>query len=494
MKKFKRRLLLGFFGVMLSLVAFVGWNTSRNSSRQIAVAPLSVLPIDINAAAARLAAGVRIPTISYDEPSRNDARRFAQLHELLERSFPVVHRTLVREVVNGSSLLYTWRGSDPALPPALLLAHQDVVPISPGTENDWLHDPFGGVVADGYLWGRGAWDDKGNLFAMLEAAEILASQGYQPLRTIYFAFGHDEEIGGGQGASAIAALLRSRGVHPEFVLDEGLLLTEGMLQGIDAPVALVGIAEKGYATLEFTALAPAGHASMPPGRSAIGSLSAALDRLQEQPVRPRVPQVVQEMFETLAPEYHGAKRIFLSNLWLFEPAVQLQLEDQAAGRAMLRTTKAFTVLSAGDKDNVIPARAQAKVNYRLLPGDTVNQVLARARAAIAGEAVGVELSSQAWDPPPVSSTDSPAYRRLARTVREVFPGAIVAPGLMIAATDSRHYTDIAQQTYRFTPVRTKPVDLARFHGTNERISLANYAEMIRFYRRLLELCAMAPEQ
>lgn len=484
-----RRLFAAVIVALLVLAAVLAFNTLRLSSRQVAVQPLPEFALDLDAAAQRLGAAIRAKTISYDDRHGEKAGAFAELQALLERSFPNAHRVLERELINDTSLLYTWRGSDAVLAPAMLLAHQDVVPVAPGTEHDWHQDPFGGAIVDGFVWGRGAWDDKGNLMAILEAVESLASEGLRPRRTLYFGFGHDEEIGGVQGAHAIAERLRGAGVKLSFVLDEGLLVTEGIVPGIDAPVALVGTAEKGYLTMDVRAEAAPGHASMPPKRTAIGSLGRALVNLEQAQMAPQVSGAARDMFETLAPEYPGIKRVLFSNLWLFEPLVRGELDRQPSGRAMLRTTTALTTIRGGEKDNVLPGRADAKVNFRILPGDSIAQVLERSRAAIADPEIRIAPSNQGWEPSPLSSTETASYRVLARTIREVFPGAIVAPGLMIAATDSRHYRDIAEATYRFTPVRAHPQDLARFHGTDERISLANYGEMIRFYRRLIEQTA-----
>jgi carboxypeptidase PM20D1 len=487
-----RRLLALALVLLLLLTGVLTWQALRQPSRQQAVAPLAPEPIDLDAAAQRLAAAVRARTISYDDHRVDNGPALLELQQLLVRSYPGVHRVLERELVNGRSLLYTWRGSDPGLAPVLLLAHQDVVPVAPGTEADWQQPPFAGKVADGYLWGRGTWDDKGNLLAILEAVERLAAQGRQPRRTLYLGFGHDEEIGGAEGAQAIAALLRARGVHLQFVLDEGLLVTEGIVPGIAAPVALIGTAEKGYLTMRVRAEATPGHASMPPARSAIGALSRALVRLEQAPAPPQFSGATRAMFETLAPELDPVKRVLFSNLWLFGPLVRHELDGQPSGRAMLRTTTALTVVHAGDKDNVLPGRAEALVNFRLLPGDTVAQVLERSRLAIDDPAITLEATAQAWEPSAVSASDGPAFTELAQTIREVFPGALVAPGLMIGATDSRRYADLAEAVYRFTPVRARSEDLARFHGTNERLALANYGEMIRFYERLIERSVLAP--
>jgi len=467
------------------LAAVVAANTLRHGSRQIEVAPVEPMRLDENAAAQRLAAAVRLRTISLDGERVAHAAEFRKLHALLKQSFPRAHAALKRETVNELSLLYTWPGSDAAEKPIMLMAHQDVVPIAHGTERDWKADPFAGEIRDGFVWGRGAWDDKANLFAIFEAVETLAVAGFRPRRTIYIVAGHDEEVGGQQGARAVAELLKSRGVQLEFVLDEGLLITEGVLKGLDKPLALIGTAEKGYLTLALGAKAVPGHSSMPPPHTAIGMLSAALARLEDRQMPAAVRGVAAEMFDTLAPEMGGLNRVLLSNLWLFGPVVKGQLEKGASTHAMLRTTTALTVVQGGNKENVLPALAEAKVNFRILPGDSIEGVMAHVKATVANDAVAVARSGHAHEPTPVSPSAAPSYRLISRTVRELFPGTVVAPGLMIAATDSRHMAPIADAVYRFSPVRARSEDLPRFHGTNERISVANHAELIRFYHRLL---------
>ncbi len=360
------------------------------------------------------------------------------------------------------------------------------MPIAPGTEKDWRHPPFDGVIADGFVWGRGSWDDKGNLYAMLEAAEALAAQGFKPKRTVYFAFGHDEEVAGTRGATAIAALLAQRKVRLDYILDEGLLITDGILQGLDKPAALIGVAEKGYATLVLTAQAVPGHSSMPPRETAIGMMSAALARLEDHRLPTRIRGAMSEMFDTLAPEMGGFNRVVLSNLWLFRPLLLKQLEKTGPTEASVRTTTALTIFNAGEKDNVLPGNATATVNFRLLPGDTQASVTDHVRSTIANPKINIAPFPGNTEPPRVTATSSDAYRALNRTIRETFPDVVVAPGLMVAATDSRHYADVADSIFRFSPVRATAEDLKRFHGTDERLSIDNYGDMIRFYRRLIE--------
>ena len=484
-----RNVAMLLLAVVVAIVAIVIGNTVNLRSRQVAATPLPKVEVDSTGAAERLAAAIRFKTISDANAPDQNADAFAKLHAHIVASFPAFHAVARREVIAKYSLLYTWEGSDPKAAPIALLAHQDVVPIAPGSEGDWQAPPFDGVIRDGFVWGRGSWDDKGSLFGILEAAEQLAKQGFKPKQTIYFAFGHDEEVSGLRGAKAIAEVLASRGVKLDFVLDEGLLILDGVLKGLTKPVALIGVAEKGYATLVLKAAATPGHSSLPPRETAIGMLSAAIAKLEQHPMPAQLRGTMLEMFDTLTPEMSPLNRVVLSNLWLFKPLLLQQLAASPTTDASIRTTTAPTIFNAGNKDNVLPANAEATVNFRLLPGDTQESVIAHVKRTIANDRITITPAPGNTDPPPVTGTASFAYRALNQTIREVFPDVLVAPGLMVAATDSRNYAAVTDKVFRFFPVRAKAEDLNRFHGTNERLSIDNYADIIRFYRRLIENAA-----
>ena len=477
-----------FIAVLLAILALgaaVAIQTWRNPSRQVTVAAAPALPIDVQAAAQRLAGGIAMRTVSSLDDAAQSNAEFDRLHAYLAAQFPKVHATLKREVVGQKALLYTWAGTDASARPVALMAHQDVVPIAPGTESKWSVEPFSGAVRDGFVWGRGTLDNKGNLFAQMEAIELLIGSGFQPRQTVYLVMGDDEEVSGLRGALPIAELLKSRGVRLDWVLDEGLLVLDGVLAGLSKPAALIGVAEKGYGTFFLSLDTAPGHSSMPPARSAIGEMSAALARLEATPMPARLQGVAGDMFGTLAPEMGGLNRVLLSNLWLTGPLVRSQLEKSPSSNAMLRTTTALTIVRAGNKDNVLPGRAEAAVNFRLLPGDTLAGVEAHLRSALGNERIVVKPYPGNAEPSPVSPTRGAGYGAIQQAVRSVFQDAVVAPGLMTAATDSRHMSLVSDAVYRFSPLRAKSEDLARFHGTDERLALSNYAEMIRFYHQLL---------
>jgi carboxypeptidase PM20D1 len=472
--------------ILLLLAAGVAANTWRQGSRQVDVAPAPPITIDEKAVAEKLAGAVRFKTVSsLTDPDLNKDQFLAQ-QEYLKQRFPRVHAMLKREVVGELSLLYTWQGKDPQAKPIAFMAHQDVVPIEPGTEAKWTSPAFGGEIKDGFVWGRGAWDDKGNLVAQMEAVEMLLASGFQPRQTVYLISGADEEVNSLRGARQIAKLLAGRKVKLDFIVDEGLFIGDGFIPGIDKPVAIVGVAEKGYLSVALKAKGTPGHSSAPPmgGKSAISVLSAALRKLDEQQLPAALEGVARESFETLAPEMSGLQRVALSNLWLFKPLVQSQLQKSAPTNSMLRTTTALTIVQAGNKDNVIPAEANAVVNFRILPGESRQSVLQHVKEVV-GEGIDVSEIPGATEPTAVSPTDAASFQLLQRTLRSLFPNVIVTPGLYTAGSDSHQFTDLSDNIYRFSPVRVKAEDLPRLHGTNERIAVSNLAELVRFYHQLI---------
>jgi carboxypeptidase PM20D1 len=481
------RRLLRFGGLaLLALLLVMVVKALATPSRQIQVEPAEGVPVDAQKVAAHLARAITFRTVSHQDPAQNDRAAFLGLHAALQEMFPRAHQVLTREVVSDLSLLYTWKGKDASKPPILLMAHMDVVPVEPGTEGDWQKPPFDGVVEGGFVWGRGAMDFKLGVVGLLSAVEALVERGHAPSRSIYLAFGHDEEIGGLQGARAIAELLTSRRVHFAYVLDEGLVVTQGIIKGIDRPIALIGLAEKGYLSVELAVESQGGHSSMPPRPTAIGILSRALARLEDHSMPARLEGPTRLMFETVAPEMPFGQRLLLSNLWLVSPVVKSVLSAAPATDALLRTTTAPTILEGSVKENVLPKRPRAIVNFRILPGDTRETVLDHIKRAVADDRVEVRaIERDARDPSPVSDASRPGYRSLERTIHQIFPNTIVAPSLVPGGTDSRHYQPLADGVYRFSPQRMSPEDRARYHGTNERLSVENLAECVRFYAQLI---------
>jgi len=482
-----KRALLTVLGLILVLVLVLVGRAVTATSLQPEVVPLTVPPVDADVAASRLAQAVRFPTIAAAEGQTFEPAPFVAYHEWVDVTFPAVRDGLLKEVVAGHSLLYTWKGMDPSLPPLLLLAHQDVVPVEESTLADWEVPPFDGVVQDGWVWGRGTMDDKVSMVAILEAVEGLWSSGFQPKRNVLLAFGHDEEVAGA-GAKAMAELLGKRGVKPQLVLDEGLAVTHGIVPGLTKPAALVGLAEKGYLSVELTVEGEGGHSSMPPPHTAVGVLAEAVTRLEANPVPARMDGPLRDMLVTLAPEMGFANKLVFRNLWLLGGVVQGQLEASYSTNASIRTTTAVTMFQGGVKANVLPQEAKAVVNFRIFPGETREDVLRHVEATVADDRIKLRpMGGIAGDPPPISTMESEGWRVLTSTVRQSFPDAVVAPGMSVGATDARRYAGLSDSIYRFSPLRLhkETGDTGRIHGTNERVSVENYGEAVRFYGQLI---------
>lgn len=468
---------------LIVLVVLV--RTARFEPHAVTAERATMVPLR-SGVAERLAGAVRIPTISHEDPARFDAAAFRELHAHLQRSFPRAHAELRREIVGEHSLLYTWAGTDQSLEPILVAGHMDVVPVEPGTESRWSQPPFAGRVDDELIWGRGAIDNKSAVVGALEAVETLLSEGFRPRRTVLLAFGHDEEVGGTRGARAIARLLEQRGVRLAMVLDEGGVIGDGLLPGVAAPTALVGIAEKGFASVELVARGSGGHSSLPPRESPIGALGAAVARLEQRQMPARLEAPTRHMFARVGPHFPAGQRVAFANLWLTRPLVLRSLEKTPATNAMVRTTTAATVFQAGTKDNVLASQARAVINFQILQGDSVAGVLRHVRDVVNDTSIDVRLTGAfSAEPSAVSNPETPSFRMLERAIASVAPDAVVAPYLVVVVADARHYAGLTGNIFRFLPLRLAPPDLARMHGTDERVAIADYELAIRLYRQLI---------
>ena len=476
-------LLLGL--VLLAVLAIGAWRLQPTSHAKLAYEPPAV---DLEAASRRLAEAVRIETISAREDTPEQLAPFLALHELLARSYPLAHQHMQREVVGGAGLLYRWPGKDPTCAPVLYAAHQDVVPVEPGSEDQWRHPPYSGDIAEDAIWGRGTIDDKGSLMALMEAAESLLASGFQPPCDVYYAFGHDEEVGGRLGARRIAALLVERGVRLDYAVDEGGAITTGAFPGLALPLATIGVAEKGYMSLTLEVKVEGGHSSMPPRQTAIGMLAAAIARLEADPFPPSLGDTQRVLLREAGSHLSFGERMVFGNLWLTAPLVERALASKPATDATLRTTTAATMLNAGVKDNVLPSEARAVVNFRIRPGETSAGVRARVVAVIDDPRVQVG-NDQQWTSEPTAPApiDDPAYRRIAAALVSVHPEGelVVAPYVVSGGTDLRNYEALTAKLYRIVALELPVAELSRVHGSNERVERAEYARMIRFYQAML---------
>lgn len=482
-----RRLLLLLVVLLVVLCGVASLRALRLSGPARASDPRVTIPVDADSVAAHLAAAVRFPTISTQDGT-TDTLAFNALHAWLEQTYPLVQQRLTREVVGGLSLFYTWPGQDTSKAPIVLMGHQDVVPVIPGTEGKWTHGAFSGDVAEGFVWGRGTLDDKVTVVAVFEAVERLLREGFTPSRTIYLAFGHDEEVGGRQGGEAMAKLYRDRRLQaPALVLDEGGAVFDSGVPGVSGPVALVGVAEKGFVSLELRVEGEGGHSSTPPRATNIGRVARAVIALEDDQFPATLDGVTRAAMETMAPAMPFSRRLALANLWLFGPLVKQSLLSTPQTAAMMRTTTAPTIFQAGAKDNVLPPTAKAVVNFRIRPGETVDGVTARVRRVIADSLVKVQAVGFRADPSPVSDYRGPSFATVATTIRQTLGSRapLVSPYLLMGGTDGRYWSPISSYVFRFNPFPFEPDALTRAHGTNERVPVKGFADGVRFYVQLL---------
>ncbi len=486
-----KKWVLGLGVAVLALGGVVGARTATFKPDAVAdgskIKVAAAAPFDAVAAASHLSQAVQFKTVSNQNAADNQTAEWGKLHAWLASTYPKTHAAMQREML-GQTLVYTWPGSDPSAQPIIVMAHQDVVPVTAGTEQDWKYQPFAGTIADGAVWGRGTVDDKGSLVALFEALEALAVQGFQPKRTIYLVSGHDEEAGG-TGAEAAAALLANRKVNALFTIDEGGLITADT-PIINGPAMMIGIAEKGYVTLRLTANSAGGHSSMPPKEIGTVNLAKAVVAINDNqfPLELRGPAA--SMIDVLGAKAGGMTKVAAANKWLLGGLITRQMAGNPSAAASLHTTIAPTMLQGSPKENVLPQSATALINYRIAPWDTSAKVLEKARAV--AKPFGVEASfteRQPGEPSPVSSATSLGWQLLVASAQAGHPGVIASPYLVVAGTDSKHMTGVSDDVYRFQAIVLRTDEVKMIHGTNEHMTLSNLESLIAFYARLLATAA-----
>lgn len=480
---------------LLVVAGILSWNCWKLSSRQLTVKPLSILKLDGKILAERLQGAIRIATISTEMSRLTKDSELHRFGDYLESQYPTLHTTpWVRRTGRdfddelNPSLLFEWPGQKPELGGILLMSHFDVVPVETNSLAEWTHSPFSGDIDDSFIWGRGTLDCKHGVMAIMEAVNLLVIEGFQPERTIYLAFGHDEELGGAEGNRKMAQWMRSHGRRLTMILDEGgCIFTE--FPGLNRPAALVGVAEKGMLNVTLSvdvAVDQVGHASMPPPKTAVGILASAVHQVQNTPFPMRMDGGLRETLQYLGPEMPSVlSRMAVSNLWLCESLVKSKLGAKPSGNALLRTTIAPTLIEGGVQSNVLPQHAEATLNLRLLPGDNEEKALAHLRQAIGNPSVKVTPAPHGKEASPMSSTESVAFGQLHKTIREIYSDVVVAPFVLVGSTDTVHYTDVCDNIFRFLPARLSERDTQRFHGIDERLALHDYLDIVRFMHQLV---------
>ena len=465
--------LLAIVGVLVAILLF---NTVSLSSKQVASEPLEKIAIS-NGVYTNLSKAIQYPTISYSEDAIPDSAAFYGFHRFLSETFPLVHEKLTLEKISDYSLLYTWNGTNKDKKPIILMSHQDVVPVDQPTLTDWEAGPFEGKITSTDIIGRGTLDDKGTLMALLESVELLLKESFVPSQTIYLAFGHDEEVGGANGAAKIAQMLKERGVNASMTLDEGGFLADGLVPGIDKTVAMVNLAEKGFASFRLIVETKGGHSSAPPKENTIGMLAQAIVDLEANQLPYTLVEPINYQLDYMGAELPFLKKVAFANPWLFKKPILEALNAH--------TTTAATIIGGGVKNNVIPTVAEATINFRILPGETIASVKEHIENTVSDK-IRVEPVGFLTNPSPVSRIDSEAYKSLEKTIRSVFPESVVVPGLVGGGTDARYFYEVSDDVYRFYPIRLAPDSMTRFHGIDEKIGKENYKEIIEFTYQLIK--------
>lgn len=438
--------------------------------------------LDANQIADRLAQAVRIPTVSMVGNYKDNAEAFYDFRDFLEKTYPALNAAATRHIINGFSIVYEIKGSDPSLKPGAYLAHQDVVPAP---AEGWEVPPFSGEIKDGFVYGRGSADMKGQLIALVEAVEELLKQGFVPKRDIFLCFGHDEEpMDSMEGAPKIAAWLKERGIELEFVVDEGGTILDGNLLGINNTVALIGTCEKGYCDYVLTCEKPGGHASNPARPSSLAILGKAIDKLERHPMKAKLTPVTKQTFKTLAPHMKFPLKFIFVNIdllgWLIKPVMSLI----PITNALIRTTFAPTMAKGSDTPNVIPPKSEANINCRILTGESVKEVADYIQKTV-GPKIKVSYA-ESNEPTPVSSTDTDAYRNLISAISMSFPGLVTAPYMFIAADDAKYYAPVCKNIYRFTPFMMTLDDQKRIHAINERTGVQAMKDATVFFMNAIK--------
>ena len=445
--------------------------------------------IDVDKVAEHLSKAIQCKTISRSNPDEIDWSEFEKFHAFLDEAYPLIKQNTVKENVSKASLIYRWKGKNPDLEPMALLSHQDVVPVAEGTEDDWTHDAFSGYNDGEIIWGRGALDMKNHLICVMEAVESLMEEGFQPERDVYLCFGHNEEIvcSKESGADEIVKVLRSRGIHLDSVLDEGSALLRLDVKGlIHTYIAAVGVAEKGYADMKLTVHDKGGHTSAAPKHSGMAKLANTIKDVEGHQFKSHMLPFLTELFDTVGRKATYLGRVVMCNVWLLKPIIKLVLKAIPESASMVRTIQSISMCEGSPEPNVLPQRPSITVNFRPLPGDTVDDVEKHIRKAVRYKDLEVErlYSKEATK---FSPTDSRAFNAIRKVEEGLHPNDVaVAPYLVMGGTDSYRYGEICDNILRYAPFNVSVELFLTTHATNERCPISALKESVVFFREYIK--------
>lgn len=473
-------IILGLFALLLAVILLRAALFNPKKKAPVLEEPVE---FDKEAAVAALQQLVMCRTISHNDPSLEDNAEFRKLISLLPTLYPRVFDICSVQELPDRALLFRWPGKSEA-DPVVLMAHYDVVGVD---EEKWEKPPFAGIIEDGVLWGRGTLDTKVTMNGVLSAANHLIGEGFIPQHDIYFAFSGGEEING-MGAVNIVRYFEKHHIQPALVVDEGGGVVQNVFPGVKEPCGLIGIAEKGMINARYTVKSQGGHASAPPVKTPLTTLSKACLSVIRHPFKMHITKPAAEMFDTLGRHSGFALKIVFANLWLFGPVLDLICRLSGGEmNALVRTTTAFTQAQGSDARNVIPTEASMVSNMRLSPSDCVASAAAYLKKTVNDDSVTITVLESS-EPSPISETGCEAWDKVAAAVAETWRGCIVAPYLMVQCSDSRHYRDLSNHVYRFSAMDLTSEERKTIHGNNERIRLEALHRCVEFYIRLIKKC------
>lgn len=460
---------------------------------KVEVPPMEDEKVDLNRFRKNLSDAIKFKTIADKEAANTDWTVFDAFHDFLKERYPLMHEKLELTVIARGSLVFRWKGTRSDLDPIALLSHQDVVPISEGTLDDWKHDPFEGVDDGEFIWGRGALDMKNHLIGVLESVETLLSEGFVPERDVYILLGHNEEVmcaTSENGATCICNYLKEKGVHLDAIIDEGGAILPVEVKGvINKHLAGIGVAEKGYADVEVAVTAKGGHSSQAPNHTAIGHLADVIKDIENHQFKAKMSPMMRELFDKIGRNCTYPARLVTCNLKLLEPALTKAMSFIPPAASMLRTTFGVTMASGSPQANVLPQRASVTVNFRMFPGQTVDDVLEHLHKVIKNKKVEINLLPGWKNPSAVSPTDTRSFKVIEKICHSMDDKAVVAPYLVMGGTDACHYQAVCENIYRYSPFLVSTSLLLTTHGTNERIPVSVMEDAVKFFKRYIRLAS-----
>ena len=460
---------------------------------KVEVPPMEDEKVDLNRFRKNLSDAIKFKTIADKEAANTDWAVFDAFHDFLKERYPLMHEKLELTVIARGSLVFRWKGTRSDLDPIALLSHQDVVPISEGTLDDWKHDPFEGVDDGEFIWGRGALDMKNHLIGVLESVETLLSEGFVPERDVYILLGHNEEVmcaTSENGATCICNYLKEKGVHLDAIIDEGGAILPVEVKGvINKHLAGIGVAEKGYADVEIAVTAKGGHSSQAPNHTAIGHLADVIKDIENHQFKAKMSPMMRELFDKIGRNCTYPARLVTCNLKLLEPALTKAMSFIPPAASMLRTTFGITMASGSPQANVLPQRASVTVNFRMFPGQTVDDVLEHLHKVIKNKKVEINLLPGWKNPSAVSPTDTRSFKVIEKICHSMDDKAVVAPYLVMGGTDACHYQAVCENIYRYSPFLVSTSLLLTTHGTNERIPVSVMEDAVKFFKRYIRLAS-----